>query len=138
MHKEPIFSLPVLFRKLYIVQCPQIISQIQRNTRSLTFTPFALGLLNRLMDMEQETMDKVSHGWDSDSLEERQNTLHANLERVHLMTLSPGPELNKLLSIQLRSASAKINAVSDGTAMDVWQWLRHVFLISSMDALLGP
>jgi cytochrome P450 len=97
-----------------------------------------LFLVDRLMKPGKEIMAQVSHGWDSDRLEDRHNTIHANLERVHTTTLSPGPELNRLISAQLPYASAKINAVPDGTAMDIWHWLQHIFLVSGMDALLGP
>ncbi|KIX09960.1 uncharacterized protein Z518_01041 [Rhinocladiella mackenziei CBS 650.93] len=134
----PIYTLPTLSTRQYIVTSPQIAGQLQRQHKDLAFYNIILEVTRRLTNLNQSTMKIVmknvngEHGdWGL------MPTMHNMINTV----LGRGESLKDLTRSQMLIFSEMLNKIAvadDCFETDLFQWIKSVFTLANSNSIYGP
>lgn len=133
----PIYTLNIFSSKIYVVTLPELITAVQRNTKSMSFTPLVAAVSERLLQVDKKDMVIVK---DNMNRERGNFGYMRDLHNTHHKLLSPGASLNRMRDEALREISHFLNETdrdSSGVVVDLYAWNRHVFTQSSASAVWG-
>ncbi|KAG8169722.1 hypothetical protein KVR01_000467 [Diaporthe batatas] len=121
----PVCSLPMLGRKVYVINNPILIQAAFTNTK-LSFGPFVIDFVGR--------MDELSASARRAYVEEG---MHARVKQIFSthMTGQPLKKMNTVLLTQLM-----LHLPGNGSVVEVkslWVWLRNILTVGSTSMLLG-
>ncbi|KUI62827.1 7-alpha-hydroxycholest-4-en-3-one 12-alpha-hydroxylase [Cytospora mali] len=134
-----IFSLPIFSFKIYVVANQQIYAAVQRNAKTLSFSPFAKKVTKTLSDVSDTTLRSVDILADD---EEARNYAR-QIQHVHATALAAGPSLDRL---NLATAQEMLRFVDESVAesskgpvqMELFDWVRHVITMAATTGFYGP
>ncbi|PNY26855.1 Bifunctional P450/NADPH-P450 reductase [Tolypocladium capitatum] len=139
---EPIFTLPVPGSRIYVVTEPSLAAAVQRNVKTLSFTPLVPDITRRVLGLDDETVKIVRQNLDPEPGEAR-----GFLADIHDMVyglLGPGPYLNSLscqatqeLCLQLSRAEASLRGDDLPPTVDLLAWIRHLVIVGTANYLFG-
>lgn len=133
--KHPIFALPMLDRRNYIVADPTLAGYVQRDSKNLSFYLLIVEVTRRLIQFDRSATEVTFadiHGPDGPG------GLMAKVHEMMNRHLAPGPGLDDLTRVQMEHTSNKLNDMPTVTKMGLYLWLRNIFSWSNLQALYGP
>ena len=133
----PIYTLPMLTGRLYIVNDAHLASAIQRRPEVFSFDPFMIMAAERLAGTTTEGMKHIRQGVAGGHLD--QGLVTDIRKRVHtylnssssLQSMSRGMFEN--LAVALQELDSK-----DGIDVNLSSWVKHAISIASTNAIYGP
>ncbi|EXV05688.1 cytochrome P450 [Metarhizium robertsii] len=141
---EPIFTLPVPGSRIYVVTDPSLAASIQRNVKTMSFTPLVPDITKRVLGLDDETVARIRKNLDPEPGDPR--GFLAGVHYVVYSALGPGWYLNSLsceagqeLCFQLTEFAASFDKLSQTEReLDLLQWARHLVTVGSARYLYGP
>lgn len=132
--KLPIYTLPVLNGKIYVVTSPQLVNAVNRNSKVLSFNPFIAQLGKRITGHDEATSQTVQHNLTGENgtgyvIEVHDGTVTA---------LAPGKNLETMTETMLREAWIYLDKLKDDHEIDLFTWTQHMVTLCSTRAIYGP
>ena len=124
--------------KSYVVTSPELITSVNRNSKTLNFNPFIAELGSRLTNLDAPTMSIIN-----DNLV-GQHGNHGYVLGLHDAangSMAPGEGLDHMNRVMLEEATRHLQFLDDGTAggiVDFFSWTRHLFTLCGTRAVYGP
>ncbi|KAK3316322.1 cytochrome P450 [Apodospora peruviana] len=137
---KPIFTLPVLKSRIYIVTDPSLAAAVQRASKALSFTPLIPDITKRVLGLDTATVDIVRQHLDPEPGERR--GFLADMHDMVYSYLGPGEALNELSLGAAQELAAQVNAYvtkhSTPETVSLLHWVRHFVTIGTAEFLYGP
>lgn len=136
-HNLPIYTLPTLTGRTYIITSPLLAAQIQRTSKSTSFYSAILEVTRRLCAFDNASMDVIMENVNRDHGD------HGLMPETHDMlndVLGPGPILNGITQFQLEKFNetlGKLNVSEHGEEIDLLGWVKEQFILSNARAIYG-
>jgi hypothetical protein len=139
-HREttnlPIFTLFPGFQKVYVVNSPALISQINRRQRVIDSNPPLLTIVyGKLLDFHKDDLAEILRNPnETGSLRRDTKTLeHSLLERG-------AAPLHEIFTAMMQKVATRLNTLaSEGpVTLRLECWLRETFTMCTAQAVLGP
>ena len=136
-YRYPIFTLPVLLSgRQYIVASPALISQVQRNSKTLSFEVVVSELTTRMVPGDPGADTIIKRGLES---RDPEHSLLVAMHDMQIENLGPGKILDELSSTQLQEMARIVeDEIGNGVVTGLFKWLQHVVITSNMLAVYGP
>ncbi|KAI0400159.1 cytochrome P450 [Xylaria palmicola] len=130
----PIYTLRLPGSRFYVVNSPSLLTSIQNQVRTLSFTAIEAIIAANLIGVNKATNAIIGADLTSDH-----GYLMSFPKYVHA-SLSAGPGLDAMnrRSIQVLSKSLNILAEKGGATIDMFTWIRHELLLATTEAVYGP
>ena len=129
----------MLNQKMYIVNSPELVVAVQRQTKSLTFEPFVAAILPKLLLVDKDAMEIVKRNLDGN---EGGWGLIPDTHRETWPAMAPGPQLDpmiqKMFSTLLPFLDEFAGVGKGANSTDLYAWARRAFTLAGTDALYGP
>lgn len=93
-HNLPIYTLQTFTKRTYVINSPDLVLAVQKYTKMLTFDPFVVAMIPRIVNLAQRDLDIVK--LNNDGSKGDWGFMH-DTHRVMYSTLAPGPDLNQML-----------------------------------------
>lgn len=136
----PIYTLQMLNIKMYVINAPDLVVAVQRNSKNLLFSPIMAGILPRLFDVDKDVVSLTAKsmrdedgGWI--------NTHPLNMPNY--VQLLPGPNLD----IVIRKMQTALNPLMDqlreqtkgdeDAVIGLYAWIKKSSVLASTDAIYG-
>ncbi len=140
---EPIFTLPVPGSRIYVVTDPSLAAAIQRNSKTLSFTPLIPDITRRVLGLDDDTIKVARQNLDPAPGEPR--GFLAEMHDLVYGSLGPGHYLSTLsceasqeLCQQLCQLKAKLESgPSSGGKTDLLSLVRHIVSTGTARFLFG-
>lgn len=133
--RYPIFGLPMLNTRNYIVTEPTLAGHVQRDQKSLSFYLLIVEVTRRLIAFDKNaarvTFENM-HG------ENGPGGLMAEVHEMMNRHLAPSPGLDDMTRIQMEHTAGIVNSLGERMETGLYAWLRHAFSLSNMQAIYGP
>ena len=130
---HPIFTLPMLSNRSYVVQSPALANQVQRASSTLNFTQLVVDATPRMVGLSstvrQQVRDKTA----------RQEVWVRMIERAHGVihpALSP-QKTEALSNLQLQHFADFVNAVPHGLETELFRFVTREVTAASMHTFYG-
>ncbi|KAJ8113401.1 hypothetical protein ONZ43_g5164 [Nemania bipapillata] len=133
-YKVPIYTLRLPFVRFYVVNSSSLITSIQSQFRTLSFTAIEANIAANLIGVSKSTQAIIAHNVTSD-----EGYLMSFPKYVH-SALSAGPGLDAMnrRSIQVISDSLSASAKQEAITVGLFHWVRHELLMASTEGVYGP
>lgn len=127
-----------------MVTDPSLAASIQRNAKTLSFTPLVPDITKRVLGLDDETVARIRKNLDPEPGDPR--GFLADIHDVVYSALGPGWYLNSLsceasqeLCFQLTEFAASFDKLGQTEReLDLLQWARHLVTVGSARYLYGP
>ncbi|KAL8873896.1 MAG: hypothetical protein Q9174_000699 [Haloplaca sp. 1 TL-2023] len=136
-HPLPIFTLPTLDRRIYVVNSPDLISAVQKDAKSLSFGPFVSWMSPKIFDVGEDAMTIINENIDG---AKGPHGLLPEVTRGMTTALAPGTSLDSMTQTMLGKLSEYIEplgASDRGTDIHLYKWVRKAFTVASTEAVGG-
>ena len=119
---------------MYVVNAPDLVVAVQRNTKTILFNPFVVAMTPRLFGTGPRTNAIVA----KEATKEK-GAFMADIHDGMYEILGPGRELERMTQVTLETLNSYFNELSSDkdAQVDLFGWIRRVFTISSTDAVYG-
>ncbi|OCK79732.1 cytochrome P450 [Lepidopterella palustris CBS 459.81] len=131
---HPIFTLPMLSSRTYVVTSPNLASQVQRASKTLQFNPLIVEMTNRMLKFDDHTMKVLR---ENGSTNGGQLGFMDSLHEMTYTVLSP-EGIKEISDIVLQQLSERINSVTEPIEIDLFLWVRKQFTIATTYTFYGP
>ncbi|KAI5861023.1 cytochrome P450 [Durotheca rogersii] len=131
----PIYTLRFPFTRLYIVNSTALVSSVQRQVRSVSFSPVLVRMASSLMGVSKPGLEIIAR----DSLEEHSFVMQTP-KALH-PSLSPGAKLNALntRAVSVLAASLeKFGTAEEPSVLKMNEWIRHQVMMATTEGIYGP
>ncbi|KAI1801494.1 cytochrome P450 [Daldinia bambusicola] len=141
----PVFTLPVPGSRIYVVTDPSLAAAVQRASRIMSFNPIVPELTQRVLGLDDATVEITRRNVDPGPGEERgflpdiQDMVSAWLgpgEYLSTLSLDAAAEMRDEIAPYASSAAA--SSSSRGGTTDLLSWVRHLVTLSTAKYLYGP
>jgi len=145
-YNHPIFTLPVVNSRVYVVSDPSIAAAVQR-TKTLSFNPIIPVVTQRVFGFDDAAKSIIAAGIDRDSA----NGSRGFYPEMHDMVyglLAPGDSLNDLTLSAVKEFAAELEKYSEtlkaaefgsvGKVEDLLLWFKHVVTVATARFVFGP
>lgn len=138
-YKYPIYTLPTLSGRTYIITSPSLAASIQRTSRSTSFYSAILEVTKRICAFDKVTMDII---WKNVNGGDGAIGLMPESHNMIASVLEPGPILNEITKLQLATFTdilGKLDYKDKGAGeVDLLDWVRDQFSVANVRAIYGP
>lgn len=137
----PIFTLPLPFRRIYIITSPPLAVAVQRASKTLSFSPLVPDLTRRILGFSPRSTAIIAQNLDP--LPGAPSGLMADLHDMIYAHLGPGEDLAALTKLAVRDLAGHVNAYAakhdrdPETVGDLLVWLRGFVAKSTAGWLYG-
>lgn len=136
--KATIFSAPIFSFKFYVISERRFISSIQRNAKTISFSPFAAKAAHSLSGADVKTAALQDHLGGGPEAKE--------FDRAQRTPLAAGPDLDAMSLVATRVKLESVDklvadaAAAPGSAaeIDLFAWVKHAVGLSSTEGMFGP
>lgn len=123
--------------KIYIVSSPDLISAVDRRSKTISFAPYVVQFAKRILVPSQHGIDTLGE----DLLEEH-GAVGLRPETLSIMhhSLAPGEDLLKVTRVMLESASWLLQSpeeLHEDGKVNLFEWVRQFVTKASTDAIYG-
>ena len=129
----------MLNQRMYIVNSPELVVAVQRQTKSLTFQPFVAAMLPKLLLIDKDAMEIVKRNIDGD---EGDWGLIPDTHKETWPAIAPGPQLDRMIQNMLSALLPFLDELAGvgnaTTSTDLYAWARQAFTLAGTDSLYGP
>ncbi|KAI0388374.1 cytochrome P450 [Xylariaceae sp. FL0594] len=129
----PIYTLRLPFSRIYVLSSPDLIPAVQKQWRTLNFSPFSAGA-GRVLGMSKESLKTMHEGIaDNDGYA-------ASWVRRMATVLGPGEDLDAInrRSIELFVDDLRTLSDSDSRRYGLWDWVRESIVKATSESIYGP
>ena len=126
----PIFTATILKRKLYVVTSLELVNQIQRNAKTISFSPFVTMTAEKLSQLPQEKVSLFKKS------EKREGCAADTISAVEGALRQA--DLDEMMPSMLDTLKDSIDKLSLGEPTDLHAWVRHCITIGSTRSIYGP
>ena len=130
----PIYTLPMLNSKVYVVTSIDLVNAVNRNSKVLAFNPFIAQVGKRITGHDDDTGRIVQHNLNGENGPGYVTEIH---DRT-LASLAPGQDLERMTKAMLHEASLYLETLEHGNEIDLFTWTRHMSTMCSTKAIYGP
>ncbi|KAL9105199.1 MAG: hypothetical protein Q9187_008767, partial [Circinaria calcarea] len=137
-HALPIYTLGMIGGKTYVVNSPDLVVAVQRNSKTLSFTPFIAQSAKRITLPSKEAWAALMKNLDG---KEGDWGLNADTSRGMHAVLAPGKDLDDMNRAMVTSVGASVDKLckdEETTTIDLMNWIRHEITMASTNAAYGP
>ena len=127
----------MLSGRAYVVTSPELVTAVQRNSKSLVFPPFVVSATTRMTGASKDGDVKVRKNLLG---EEGEHGLYKDIHKGMFMALAPGKDLDALNDDMIRGISTSMNELDcpGGKVIDLFAWSQHIIGQASTTAVYGP
>ena len=135
----PIYALPVLTGRLYMVTSPEWAQAIHRAHKTMQFNELIAPAMKSLFALDEPSMEIVNTNKNGED-----GTWESILLEIHDMlfsVLAPGPDLDSVNHGILSKLMPDVNQLAKGgstSTTKLWYWLRHRLSIAGVETIWGP
>lgn len=124
-----------------MVNSPDLVIAVQRNAKTLSFSPFVIALVPRFFDVGEDVISILKrnmHGEDGDW-----GAVY-DMHQANYWTVAPGPILDGMVRrfcdslIHFMDELGTRSRSGDDITVDLFAWTKHSFGRSTTDAAYGP
>lgn len=127
---------------MYIVNSPDLAVAVQRNSKTLSFSAYAVKLAARVCGLSSQATEILA---DNVGGEKGPGGFSATFNGVVHSKLALGPALEQLFQVTLPALAASVDELATRSAaalppepMALTEWLSHTITIAASDAVYGP
>jgi hypothetical protein len=133
----PIFSIPILGSKIYVVASPKLISTVQRLTKSLAFEPIIAMATSSVAGCSTKAQAIINRNIDGS--EGPRGYVITFSKAIH-SALMPGPSLDSMNRIMIQNIAASADRLAGDSPLfiNLFKWLRHEITMATTNAVYGP
>jgi cytochrome P450 len=141
-YKHPIFTLPILNSRVYVVTDPGLALSVQRASKALTFDPIIPEVTQRVLGLDDKTAEIVRT-----NISRHTNGEHGFYPDIHDMvytTLGLGETLDELTASAAHEFSVMVQQYADilnaeePKNEDLIEWMSHFVTVATARFLYGP
>ena len=132
--KLPIYTLPMLNGKVYVVTSIDLVNAVNRNAKVLAFNPFIANLGKRMTGHDDVTSKIVQHNLNGENGPGYVTDIHQGT----VTSLAPSPGLEKMTNAMLLEAHKHFETLDPDATVDLFDWIRQMMTMCSTRALYGP
>jgi hypothetical protein len=121
----------MLSGKVYVVNTPELVSIIQRNSKTLSPYPFIVAYLQPLLGLDDSTLAIIQYNMYS-----RDSYAH-EVHSMHQQTISPGATLNQMQNRAFEELAGLLNKVHKPVTMSIYSWVKDIFMEFNTSAVWG-
>ncbi|OCL09481.1 cytochrome P450 [Glonium stellatum] len=133
-YPHPIFTVPMLSSRTYVITSPSLASQAQRASKTLLFNPLIVEVTGRMVGFDNQTMNILRH---KSAKEEGRSVLMDEMHEMIYSVLSP-TEIKDISVGVLQQLTECINEVTGSIETDLFLWVRSQFTMATTYAIYGP
>lgn len=131
--RSPIFSIPILTGKAYVITSPDLVQSALCN-RALSFDPFSITFTKRVLGFKTKSYDELTKIPKSD----REVCYNNDIHKVYHSPWMPGPALQKMNARMLQEVSTFINRIGhEYERRDLYEWISDSFTLTMNNTLFG-
>lgn len=128
--------LPVPGGRIAIVATPDLLSHVDKNPKAIAFAPIAALVIDKLSGLSRSgskvVLDKLM------GEDKMDGYMNAVMKDIHV-TLAPGPHLEAITTQVAHDLNGSIRKLHGKTTrINLLQWFRHEFGLSSTNGIYGP
>jgi hypothetical protein len=132
----PIYTLPMLTGKTYVVTSPDLVQSMLRvRDDSLSVEPFMINVVAKNLDDQGPEAMKV---WAHSPRDTNEPSMLRAVTKTLTKALNPGAQLRSLNLAALNKLSSLLDEIRAPKEESLYLWLRNNFTIASTTALFGP
>ena len=132
--KHSIFTVSLLGQKTYVVTSPELVKEVQKNTKTMSFSPAMIPAFQRMLGTDDagiELIFKDAH---------TENGFYGEIHSIQKASLLPGTaSLEQLSSLVRSKLMADVNTCPlDSQNIYLYAWIQDLFMRSNNSACFGP
>ncbi|KAI9802284.1 MAG: hypothetical protein M1833_001790 [Piccolia ochrophora] len=131
----PAFTINILSLKGYVLNTPELAAAVHRNAKTLSFYPIVSFAVKGMAGLDKESMALIN---DYVHTEKGSRSFLDELHDIHNSTLVSGAFFDSLRDDSVRNLATCIRETQMPFQTSVFAWVRHLFTISTTDAVWGP
>ena len=137
-YSYPIFTLPVLSSRIYLVTSPVIAAHIQRASKSLSFNPIIVEMTRRMVGFSADTQKIVTQNMDKE--EGKWGLMSETHEMTYSVLASTSPGFQDMIAKQVGKMNMLLNTEVRNGVMEVelFAWVRQKIAVATGYAFYGP
>ena len=120
--------------KVYIVTDPDLVSAVNRNSKTLAFNPFIAQLGKRITGHDEATSQIVQRNLNGESGFGYVIEVHDGI----VAALAPGKNLEDMILPFLRAVSTHLDALEKAKVFNLFAWTREMVTMCSTRSIYGP
>ncbi|KAK5996638.1 Cytochrome P450 monooxygenase nodJ-like protein [Cladobotryum mycophilum] len=130
----PIYTMRLPGSRAYIVNATEFIPLLQRQWRTISFTPILASSGPAVMGISEASGEILHRDMKSDS-----NSVAGFIPAI-LPSLAPGPSLDSMnrKAVEVMAAAMDVLRTQKTKTMKFWEWTHHEILMATTDAVYGP
>ncbi|PSN74430.1 cytochrome P450 [Corynespora cassiicola Philippines] len=133
--KSPIFTLPILSGRTYVVTSPALAALVQRNSSTLDFNQLIVATAPRMMGISDEATKIIA---DAKAKEEGRLRMVESVMHTMVQPLLGANKIEALVQSQLDHFSDWFSRVEDGQEFDLHRAVTREVSLASMRTFYGP
>ena len=130
--------MQTLNKRTYVVNSPELVVAVQKNTKTLSFNPFIIAMAPRMFNVGQKDQEIVTLNNDS---RDGDWGLVPEIHNGTYSILAPGPELDDMVRTMVEKMNPFLDDLEDkmnGTDIQLYGWFREAMSVASTEAVYGP
>ncbi|KAJ8114735.1 hypothetical protein OPT61_g3452 [Boeremia exigua] len=133
-HKHPIFTMPMLTGRTYIVAEPALCTAVQKATSTMDFDRIVAEMLPRLIGLNDHTT-RIIRGPPGQKMDS-----HSIVQRSHHVINPPlmPKSIHGVSQTQLDYFSSILAKIEDGSELDLFRFTSRAMTTASMATFFGP
>ena len=137
-HREkfnlPIYTLRLPGSRLYVVNSTSLIPIVQRQFRTLAFTPIEAKAAADVMGASHTANEILAQNMTGD-----EGYLMSFAKAIH-PALSPGAGLDSMNQVSVQVIAESLDGIRtrDSMTVDLFEWIRHEVVFATTEAAYGP
>lgn len=132
-HRHPIFTLPMLSGRTYIVADPVLCAAVQKASTVLNFDPIVVAVIPRMVGLNDHTM-QVIKGPPDQKYED--GIMKASHDVINPPLLPQN--IKDASKAQLDYFSRCIASIEDGATLDLYRFVRNTVTTATQNTFFGP
>ena len=139
-HKLPIYTLQMLNTKIYVINEPDLVVAVRRNSKNLLFTPVLPGMIPRFFDVDKDVIYSTAKNMQ----DEGGDWINAHpLYMSNYVQLVAGPNLDIIIRKMQTALTPLMDQLQKQTKGDedavigLYAWIKKSSGLASADAFYG-
>ena len=120
--------------KVYIITAPELVSAVNRSSKTLAFNPFISEVGKRMTGHDEATTKVVQYNLNGENGIGYVIDIHDG----HIAALAPGHNLESMLKPVLDAMASHLSDLQENNQVELFSWLRQMTTMCSTRAIYGP
>lgn len=135
--RHPIYTINLLKQTVYVINDPDLISQVQREKKISNNGPFVETVFKRMLGNTNETMSIILNNMDG---YRNEPSYRRDMRNVEHKMLAPGAAMDQVYVTTMSKLAERVRELTLQAPQRVclMTWIREMFTLSTALALYGP